>query len=323
MRPAKLWSWLKWPAAIALFAWLIYHNRHDLANFARTEKHYGVLALAFLACGGATMLTFVRWHLLVRALGIPFRLLDAFRLGFLGLVFHYVGTGLVGADVVKAAFIAREQPGRRAAAAATVFLDRVLGLLALFLLGACAAAISRNYPQTPEFLAVRWILWIGAASGTVGLALLLWPAFTHSRAVGLLARLPVAGKIFVELLEDVKLYQSRPSVLIGATLLGLISHSLLIASFYFCALGLGGWAPSVLLHFSFMPLAELVSLIPTAGVLELAMSESYGFAAGAEVSRQAAEASGLAAALAFRVVNLLVCGLGGAVFAGGRRPADA
>ncbi len=59
----------------------------------------------------AVSLTFVRWYLLVRALGLHFRLLDAFRLGFLGYLFNFVSVGSVGGDLFKAIFIAREQPG--------------------------------------------------------------------------------------------------------------------------------------------------------------------------------------------------------------------
>ena len=82
----------------------------------------------------AVSLTFVRWYLLVRALGLNFRLLDAFRLGFLGYLFNFVSVGSVGGDLFKAIFIAREQPGRRTEAVATVLVDRVVGVYALVLL---------------------------------------------------------------------------------------------------------------------------------------------------------------------------------------------
>ncbi|TXT16411.1 MAG: hypothetical protein FD138_4759, partial [Planctomycetota bacterium] len=91
------------------------------------------------------MLTFLRWFVLVKALGFPFTVRDALRLGFIGYLFNFVAPGSVGGDLVKAGLLAKEQSNRKTTAVATVLLDRILGMLALFLIGACAA-----WPQWPE-----------------------------------------------------------------------------------------------------------------------------------------------------------------------------
>src|SRR5207248_3005242 len=70
------------------------------------------------------LITFYRWYILVRALDLPFRLRDALRLGLIGCYFNAYLPGSVGGDILKAAFIAREKPGRRTAAVATVLMDR-------------------------------------------------------------------------------------------------------------------------------------------------------------------------------------------------------
>ena len=41
----------------------------------------------------ALVVTFLRWHRLVTALGLPFRVRDAIRLGFIGNVFNLVIPG--------------------------------------------------------------------------------------------------------------------------------------------------------------------------------------------------------------------------------------
>ena len=79
-------------------------------------KDWGLLALAWPFVLVAVLLTFLRWMLLVQALGMSFRLADALRLGFLGYLFNFVSLGSVGGDLFKAVFIAREQHGRRAEA---------------------------------------------------------------------------------------------------------------------------------------------------------------------------------------------------------------
>ena len=64
-------------------------------------------------------------------LHLPFRLRDAFRLGFLAFLLNFVSVGAVGGDLFKAFFIARDQPGRRTEAVATVVVDRLVGFYAL------------------------------------------------------------------------------------------------------------------------------------------------------------------------------------------------
>ena len=81
------------------------------------------------------MLTFARWHQLVRAQGLTFSLRDAVRLGFIGNVFNLVIPGAVGGDVIKAAFLCRMQPDKKPQAVASMVLDRILGLLGLFIAG--------------------------------------------------------------------------------------------------------------------------------------------------------------------------------------------
>ena len=51
-----------------------------------------------------------------RALGIPFTLRNAFRLGFMGYLLNFVGPGAVGGDLFKAYFVASDQKSRRAEA---------------------------------------------------------------------------------------------------------------------------------------------------------------------------------------------------------------
>src|SRR5262249_13717162 len=89
------------------------------------------LGAAFF-CAGAMLLMFVRWYVLVRAQGLPFTVRDAVRLGFVGMFFNTFLAGELGGGVAKAVGLAREQQSRRAAAVATVLMDRAVGLLGLF-----------------------------------------------------------------------------------------------------------------------------------------------------------------------------------------------
>jgi uncharacterized protein (TIRG00374 family) len=93
----------------------------DLVNF------FAILLMVTVT----TSIQFTRWFLLVRALDLPFTIGSAFRLGLVGSFWNTFAPGSVGGDLVKAYYIARGQPGRRAAAVATVIVDRLVGLFGL------------------------------------------------------------------------------------------------------------------------------------------------------------------------------------------------
>ncbi len=91
------------------------------------EKHWGYYGLAAICAATSITVTFVRWYFLVRAQDLPFTLRDALRLGLVGNFFNIFLPGSVGGDLLKAAFLAREQE-RRTVAVSTVLIDRGVGL---------------------------------------------------------------------------------------------------------------------------------------------------------------------------------------------------
>lgn len=308
-----IWNWLKWPLAIGILALLFWKNRQGFHDFSEQDKHWPLLGLALLLIATGVGLTFVRWHWLVRALGFEFRLLDACRLGLMGSAVGYIGPGTLGGDSFKAVAVASGQTSRRIMIVATVFLDRILGLLALLWVGALGAWLSRNTYVSELHTTVRTVFWLSSIAGSVGLVILLIPAVTHSRWIGWVAHLPVVGRVFQQLLDGLALYQQRPIVLLGATSLAVIGHCLMISGLYCCALGLGGWAPSLASHLYFTPAAEIIGLIPTPsgiGPQEFAIQEGYGAVAGTQVSPATARQSGFFAGIAFRLIHMFIAAVG-------------
>ena len=133
---------LKFGVSFGILAYLVYDAVSDdtFAHMMEQPKHWGCFAGAWALSMVATCMTFVRWYYLVRALDLPFRMADAFRLGFIGYLLNFVSLGSVGGDLFKAVFIAREQHGKRAEAVATVVIDRVIGLYVLFFVASVAAS---------------------------------------------------------------------------------------------------------------------------------------------------------------------------------------
>lgn len=318
------WKWLKWPAGVGILAWLYFRNKDSLAQVARSPKDWGDLFLGLALVFGSTLLTFARWFLLVRAQEFPFQFRDALRYGFVGLVTNYVGPGSVGGDLFKAVLLARDQTSRRTAAVATVLLDRILGLLALFIVGVIATLLPHAFPDSPEVQANTLVLWVGTLSGLAGVAFLLIPATTRWRWVERLPALPLVGHVLGELIHGVRLYQSKPAVVLAALALSLAGHAGLIAGFYCCALAMQQpWIPDLTGHFYFMPNAELfgvVSMIPGGvGALEAAVEQAYYWLSPEDIPAAQSKAAGIAAALAFRVVQLAVAAVGGVYYVASRR----
>src|SRR5262249_13835966 len=149
------------------------------------------------------LLTFVRWYVLVRAQGLPFKLSDALRLGMAGFFFNSFLPGAVGGDILKAMFLAREQ-SRRAVAVATVVMDRVIGLWALVWIVALLGGAFWAGGLLPEGARQSSQVIIVASGVIVVLTLLVWallgrlPAAGAERLAGRLERLPKVGGVAAE-----------------------------------------------------------------------------------------------------------------------------
>lgn len=313
--------WLKWPFGLAVLAWVFYQNREGFTGLADREIRWLYFACGFALCGGAMSLTFVRWFLLVWALEFPFRLRDAFRLGFIGILFNYVGPGGVGGDIYKAVMIASEQTSRRTVAVATIVLDRILGLLALFIVGSTASVFQTSWKQSEVMTTIVWICWFSSIAGLLGLIIVLLPGATNNKWMRSFEKLPLIGSTVGQLLDGFALYQSKPHVLILAVAMSLVSHLGMLSAFYFCALVISPRAeiPGYLEHLMFVPAAEIVAMIPIfpggVGAMELAMDKFYsliGFAGG----------NGLLTVLVYRVITIVIGAIGAGYYFTSRKEID-
>ena len=174
-------SWLKWILAIVILGALVWTNQSGFKDLRTRTINWSLFAVVLVVRFGSLCLTFSRWWLLVTGIGIPLKWMNAFRLGMFCEACNFVGPGAAGGDLVKAVWLVKDNPERRASAAATVLLDRILGLWALFLSGSLASLLPTPVPLTQEMKWAVAVLWLGSAGGLIGLTLLLTPAFTHSK----------------------------------------------------------------------------------------------------------------------------------------------
>ncbi|TWT33016.1 lysylphosphatidylglycerol synthase transmembrane domain-containing protein [Blastopirellula retiformator] len=289
---------------------LVVNHGDELQQIVDSPKNWGLLSLAFLLAMTALICTFLRWRLLVVALEMPFRVTDALRLGFLGFLFNFVGAGAVGGDLFKAIFIAREYPQSRAAAFATVVVDRMIGLYALLVVTSLATlAIDRSSADTAMLTALNIIYGLTIVGG-LGVGMILLPGFTQGSVSEFFRGLPKVGSKIGNVIDAVRLYRRQPLVLTTIAVISLSIHCLFALSIYCIATGLFTDAPSLIEHLVIVPLSMLFAALPIApggmGTFELAMNYLYQNVP----TPPAPDGMGTIVALGYRMITILMALVG-------------
>jgi len=131
-----LWWLLRLSITAAFIAWVLRKIEFTgpqgiLTIFGGSNK----LILLLFVCIylGINLLASLRWQLLLSVQEIRISYIEALRLTFLGFFFNNFMPGLTGGDIVKAYYIAKETK-KKPEAVATVFLDRVIGMVAMAIL---------------------------------------------------------------------------------------------------------------------------------------------------------------------------------------------
>ena len=115
--------------------------RIGLGSMVR-EARPVLLTLAILVFPITLIATGVRWWRLMQPLGIEMTLGRAYVLNMVGVFYNTFMLGSTGGDFIKAYYAGKHaRPGQRAAAWLSVFIDRVIGLLVLVVIGGTAAAV--------------------------------------------------------------------------------------------------------------------------------------------------------------------------------------
>ena len=296
---------------LAIIAWLLTSvDPLDLQKLRDREKNWGTLGLAFTVAMLAVCITFVRWYLLVRTLHLPFRLRDAFRLGFLGFLLNFVGVGSVGGDLFKAVFIAREQTGRRAEAVATVLVDRLIGLYALLLVTSGAILLGGISKSTATLATISNATLLVTAIGAVCIMMILVPGFTRGSLSEFVTGLPKVGHTIGRLIESVRMYRNRYDVMGLILVMSVGVHAMLALSIFLIAQGLFGETPTLGEHMIIVPLSNVAGAIPFMpgglGTFEFAMEKLYDIIP----ANGPGEVIGVLVALTYRIVTIAIAAVG-------------
>jgi hypothetical protein len=318
-------SLLKLAVPTAIIVWLaIDIQRNDPETFSRMQaqpKDWGRLALAASLCFGAFGITFSRWFFLVRALGIPFHVSDAFRLGFCGFLLNFVTLGNVGGDLFKAVLIARQQRTRRLEAVATIAVDRMIGMYGLLVVASLGFLAWAGLGAQREIQIIGYVTLLVTALSTIGILLVLVPGIPRAVVARKLEKVPKIGRGIERLFLAWGMYRRQKGLLVAMGLISLTVHALVAVAVYLAASALYAEVPSIFEHLIICPVATVVGALPISpaglGTFEVAMRFLYD-QVPADGSGQG---KGLVVALCWRVVQIIVACAGAAFYWRNRRRA--
>lgn len=315
--PKHLSFVLKLALIAGLFAYLIYRA---LQGSAFSELDARSVNIPYLLLGlffnfVATVITIVRWRALVQALDVKLPMRDALKIGFIGFMFNLSPVGIVGGDAVKVVLLARKNKVPADRATASVVVDRVFGLYAMFVLGLIVLFGTGFYanPSPTARLATHGLV-ILAILTTIFLSVVVAPASKNHWRERLAAKIPFIGGVMRKVTAAMLVYRNKKKILFLSFLATFFVHSFFAVSLFFFAKALFGPAPSLIDHFILYCVGNVGSIIPlSAGPFEYFLDELYPLFD--IVGRTAFEKGhGMAIGVAYRLATVIVALVGVAYY---------
>jgi uncharacterized protein (TIRG00374 family) len=239
-------------------------------------------ALGTLAMGVVCLLGIVRWQLILRVQGLELKFPRASSIFFVGMFFNAFMLGSTGGDVIKAWYVAHETHHKKAEAVATVVVDRLIGLLALFVLALImmTAFYHRVFDDVRlrTFAVITLVFVLTVVLGTV---IGFWRGFADKfpKLRTLLTRLPYYETLR-RMVVAYRVYASHPVVLANTTLMSFGVHLMAMISIVCVGKGLGITTENGLVdYFLYLPIINSVTAIPISisgfGVRELMYAQMF------------------------------------------------
>ncbi|MFM8270557.1 MAG: lysylphosphatidylglycerol synthase transmembrane domain-containing protein [Pseudomonadota bacterium] len=258
----KLKFVLKTTIGIALVGWVLKSKMVDFNLLKNLILNPLNLFTAFFFLTASALLCTARWLILVRGQGLKFSFQDLFSLFMIGNFFNTFMPGSVGGDLIKAWYMARNQPTKKTEAVFTVLLDRVLGLSVIIFYSAFTLFVfSKWLDGHAELKAIAFGVWgfslVSFIAGIIFFCSSFLKTHTSNKILSFLKRFGTASKV----LDATFLYREQPKQILIALFLSALS---IFAAIYFHSLQgqLIGASLSLVQYFAIVPLAMIASAVP-------------------------------------------------------------
>ena len=220
--------------------------------------------LAVLSMGIVCLLGTIRWQLILRVQGLDLKFARALSIFFVGMFFNAFLLGSTGGDVIKAWYVAHETHHKKAEAVITVIVDRLIGLLVLFVIALVMMGVFYHRVFEDKRLIGFSIFTLAVVVATVaGTILGLWKGFAD-KCPGLRAWLKKLPKydMLERMVNAYRVYVSHPGVLAQTVVQSVGVHFFAMFSIVCVAKGLNITAASLVDYFLFLPIINSLSAVP-------------------------------------------------------------
>jgi len=242
--------------------WWIFRNpeqNQKLLHALDSANNWWLLP-GLIALGGALLLQAKRWLILLEVQCIVISYWRSLRILLVGMFFNLFLLGSTGGDIIKIFLIMREAPDKKAGALLSVFIDRVVGVLALAAVS--AVVIILRWDDLMKHEVTRYGVLTAAVilGGSIGFILVAWLTGRLDLATKLPRWLPARDKIAEAAGAFVEYARAGKSVGM-AFLLSIPAHILMFSSFWFGSKAFAAGL-NLLSVYCVMPIVATVTALP-------------------------------------------------------------
>jgi glycosyltransferase 2 family protein len=224
----------------------------------------GWFVASVISAGIPFFLGVVRWQWILQVQGLRVRLPRLYSIAFIGMFFNAFMLGSTGGDVIKAWYVAHETHHKKAEAVATVVVDRLIGLLVLFVITLVMMSIFyRRVFEDPKLIWFSVITLAVVLSTVLATVIGLWRGFAD-KCFGLrgwLQRMPRYDTLR-RMVDAYRVYASQPAVLGKTVLISLGVHFFSMLSIVCIGYGLGVRSATLVDYYLYLPIINSVTAVP-------------------------------------------------------------
>lgn len=256
----KIFFVIRAATSLVLMTVLIYMGRDSIPRMIESVKNIPLdsVLLGFLMLMISIFIASLRLMILLVTQDIFISLAGLIKLTFVGYFFSSFLPTSVGGDVVKAFYISKAS-SKTIFSYTTVFIDRFIGMCAIFLLALCALFYSKEIPKSY----INWLLPLLLAVSILFVILLFNKRFAKIFGSILKPFMPPEIRQRIKDIYDTlygfKMFKFE---LFQCFVLSIVGQVIAFLAVYIFALGLKSYIPLKIVLLA-MPVASIVSMLPS------------------------------------------------------------
>lgn len=253
---------------ISMITWLVTSGKLDFSLLQTSlTTGFEVYICAFIVLINLFMTSF-RWKILLEFKSqekLPFY--QIFKINWIGQFFSAFLPGVVTGDIIKLLYVKDLHLNfNKAFLLTSVFIDRILGLIGLLVLGGSVSLV--NYSdlvshgnKIKNLIHFNFLLFLGAL---IFIACVFVSKPIQKKITNLVSKIPSIGKKIIHIFEQIWLFGSSFSNVLICILISILVHLSSIVAFYYIAKPFFNVDISLAQMFGIIPIGFISTAIPIA-----------------------------------------------------------